>query len=57
MKNHIQSVLHQLEQKTQKRMLKNVSSSDGAWIVMNGKKMLNLASNNYLGLANDERLI
>ncbi|OQP00467.1 8-amino-7-oxononanoate synthase [Geobacillus sp. 44B] len=57
MKNHIQSVLHQLEQKTQKRMLKNVSSSDGAWIVMNGRKMLNLASNNYLGLANDERLI
>ncbi|SFA51937.1 8-amino-7-oxononanoate synthase [Parageobacillus thermantarcticus] len=57
MKQHIQSVLQQLEQKTQKRSLKNVSFCNGSWIVMNGRKLLNLASNDYLGLASDERLI
>lgn len=57
MKRHIQSVLCQLEQKMQKRSLKDVSFCNSSWIVMNGRKLLNLASNNYLGLAGDERLI
>lgn len=30
-----------------------VESPQGAWIVVNGKKVLNLCSNNYLGLAGD----
>ncbi len=29
-----------------------LESSQGAWVQINGKKMLNLCSNNYLGLAN-----
>jgi 8-amino-7-oxononanoate synthase len=57
MKKRIQSVLQQLEEKMQKRSLKDVSFCNGSWIVMNGRKLLNLASNDYLGLAGDERLI
>lgn len=33
-----------------------VESPQGAWIVVNGKKVLNLCSNNYLGLAGDQRV-
>lgn len=33
-----------------------IESSIGPEIVINGKKVLNFCSNNYLGLANDERL-
>lgn len=33
-----------------------VSSSQGAWFTVDNKKVLNFCSNNYLGLAGDERL-
>ncbi len=33
-----------------------IDSPQGAWITVNGKKVLNLCSNNYLGLANHEVL-
>ncbi|MFH1244067.1 MAG: glycine C-acetyltransferase [bacterium] len=33
-----------------------VESPQGAWIVVNGKKVLNFCSNNYLGLAGDPRI-
>ena len=29
-----------------------IETAQGAWVVMNGKKVLNLGSNNYLGMAN-----
>lgn len=48
--------LKQLEEKAQKRKLRQ-TDSDSCFVWMDGKKMFNLASNNYLGLANDERLI
>ena len=34
-----------------------LSSPQGAWLIVDGRKVLNLCSNNYLGLANDPRLI
>ena len=34
-----------------------IGSPQGAWIQVNGKRVLNLCSNNYLGLANDPRLV
>ncbi len=36
--------------------IRTLESPQGAWIVINGKRVLNLCSNNYLGFANDERL-
>jgi len=36
--------------------IRTIDSPQGAWIVVDGKKVLNLCSNNYLGFANDSRL-
>ena len=36
--------------------IRTLDGPQGAWIEMDGKKYLNLCSNNYLGLANDERV-
>jgi glycine C-acetyltransferase len=36
--------------------IRTIGSPQGAWIVVDGKKVLNLCSNNYLGFANHPRL-
>jgi len=36
--------------------IRTIGSPQGAWIVVDGKRVLNFCSNNYLGLANDPRL-
>lgn len=36
--------------------VRTLSSPQGAWFTVNGKKVLNFCSNNYLGFAADERL-
>lgn len=36
--------------------LRIIDSSPGAWMMVDQKRVLNLCTNNYLGLANDERL-
>ncbi|HCL80249.1 MAG TPA: glycine C-acetyltransferase [Synergistaceae bacterium] len=37
--------------------IRTLESPQGAWVVIGGKKYLNLCSNNYLGLCNDPRLV
>lgn len=37
--------------------LRTIDSPAGAWMVVDGKRVLNLCTNNYLGLANHPRLI
>lgn len=37
--------------------LRTIESPAGAWMTVDGKRVLNLCTNNYLGLANDPRLI
>jgi glycine C-acetyltransferase len=36
--------------------IRTIDSAQGAWLTVDGKHVLNFCSNNYLGLANDERL-
>jgi len=37
--------------------IRTIGSSQGAWLVVDGKRTLNFCSNNYLGLANHPRLV
>jgi glycine C-acetyltransferase len=36
---------------------RTIDSPPGAWMIVDGQRVLNLSTNNYLGLANDERLV
>ena len=36
--------------------IRTIESAQGAWITVDGKKVLNFCSNNYLGLANHEQM-
>ncbi len=36
--------------------IRTIDSAQGAWLTVDGKRVLNFCSNNYLGLANDDRL-
>ncbi len=37
--------------------IRTLSSPQGAWLVVDGKKVLNFCSNNYLGMANHPKLV
>ena len=37
--------------------IRTISSPQGAWLVVDDQRVLNFCSNNYLGLANDPRLV
>ncbi len=37
--------------------IRELESPQGAWLVVDGQRVLNFGSNNYLGLANDPRLV
>jgi glycine C-acetyltransferase len=37
--------------------IRTISSPQGAWLIVDGKRALNFCSNNYLGLANHPRLV
>ncbi len=52
----LQDGLTDLEQKGLKRTLRLVEGAQEARITIDGQKVLNFCSNNYLGLANDPRL-
>jgi glycine C-acetyltransferase len=48
--------LERLETEGRYVKIRALSTPQGAWVEIRGKRVLNLCSNNYLGLANDERL-
>jgi len=37
--------------------IRTIGSPQGAWLVVDGKKVLNFCSNNYLGLANHPQIV
>ncbi|PEY41593.1 8-amino-7-oxononanoate synthase [Bacillus cereus] len=53
---HFHSSLNRLKEKSQYRHAVMTEQAEEPWLIRNGKRMLNLASNNYLGLAGDRRL-
>lgn len=46
----------QMKEKGLYNNIRTVESPQGAWLTVNGKKVLNFCSNNYLGFAGDKRL-
>ncbi len=54
--NWISDELNNLRQTGLYNNIRTIGSPQGAWIVVDGKRVLNFCSNNYLGLANDPRL-
>ena len=57
--NNLQFILDERDRLEREGLLVHVrtlESPQGAWIVVDGRKVLNLCSNNYLGLANHPRL-
>lgn len=54
---YLQSELALREKRQQIRKLHVTENGPDCWIIKDGKRLLNLASNNYLGLAGDKRVI
>jgi glycine C-acetyltransferase len=55
--NWIDEELQNLKESGLYNKIRTLSSPQGAWLIVDGKKVLNFCSNNYLGLANHPRLI
>ena len=53
----IQQELDGLKEAGLYNRIRTLSSPQGAWLVVDGKRVLNFCSNNYLGLANHPRLV
>jgi glycine C-acetyltransferase len=53
----IEEELDQLRQAGLYNKIRTLSSPQGAWLVVDGKRVLNFCSNNYLGLANHPRVL
>lgn len=54
--NWISQELDALSQQGLYNHIRTIDSPQGAWLIVDGKRVLNFCSNNYLGLANDGRL-
>jgi len=52
----MQNEIKNLKEKGLFTNIRTLSSPQGAWLVVDGKKVLNFCSNNYLGLANHPKL-
>ena len=53
----INEELDHLKQAGLYNKIRTLGSPQGAWLIVDGKKVLNFCSNNYLGLANHPRLL
>lgn len=49
--------LKKLKEEGLYNVIRTIEGPQGAWLMVDGKRVLNLCSNNYLGLANHPRLI
>lgn len=53
----IQEELEALKQAGLYNRIRTISSAQGAWLMVDGKRVLNFCSNNYLGLANHPQMV
>lgn len=53
----IEEELNQLKDSGLYNQIRTLSSPQGSWLVVDGHRVLNFCSNNYLGLANHPRLV
>ena len=53
----IQDELQKLKDDGLYNRIRTLSSPQGAWLVVDGKRVLNFCSNNYLGMANHPRIV
>ena len=53
----LEDELHGLKEAGLYNRIRQLSSPQGAWLIVDGKRVLNFCSNNYLGLANRPRLL
>ncbi len=53
----IDKALQELREKNLYTTIRTIESPQGAWLQVDGRRVLNFCSNNYLGLANDPRLV
>jgi len=53
----IQDELQKLRDDGLYNRIRTLSSPQGAWLVVDGKRVLNFCSNNYLGMANHPRIV
>jgi glycine C-acetyltransferase len=53
----IQQELSSLREAGLLARIRTISSPQGAWLVVDGKRVLNFCSNNYLGLANHPKMV
>jgi glycine C-acetyltransferase len=56
-REHLRTQLRQLESEGLRKRERVLTSPQGAWIEADGKRVVNLCANNYLGLAGDPRLV
>ncbi|HOO31876.1 MAG TPA: glycine C-acetyltransferase [Thermotogota bacterium] len=55
--NELAKELEELKEKGLYTNIRTLEGPQGAWLQINGEDVLNLSSNNYLGLADDEDLV
>ncbi|MGH2537776.1 MAG: glycine C-acetyltransferase [Candidatus Promineifilaceae bacterium] len=53
----IEEELQNLKEAGLYNVIRTIDSPMGAWVQIDGRQLLNLCANNYLGLANDSRLL
>ena len=53
----VQQELDGLKESGLYNRIRTLGSPQGAWLIVDGKKVLNFCSNNYLGLANHPKLV
>jgi glycine C-acetyltransferase len=53
----IQEEINALKEANLYNRIRTISSPQGSWLVVDGKRVLNFCSNNYLGLANHPHLV